>query len=294
MSSIRRRRSVVTILAAVGLLSVWPAAAQDSSADTARTGPGAERSAPAPTPIYRDRFRDRSDRYRERYPRVFDLRPQFYRDRYGYRFGVPAFDDVRQERLENAYREGYAAGRDEGRSAIQAERGVTAYQDAMAGGHAAFGDGDYGLAARQFLLAAALNQGDPASRVCAANAQTALGEYESAGRLVERAFDLQPKLVYLPIDIRSAYGRNEEFTRHLAALREAAENAPENPEVWFLLGYYYFYSQDAAKAADALRRAADLRPENRLYGQLAELARPRSDAGVRRSRGTSGDRDRAP
>jgi len=295
MPRLRPSLTKVAVFVCLGGFFMAPASAQNREADHGPRRADAGRDAPAPArPNYRDRFQDRSQRYRERYPRVYDLRPQFDQDRYGHRFGVPAFDELREERRDNAYHEGYGAGRDAERYEIQAERGFAAYQEAMAGGHEAFVQGDYGLAARQFLLAAALNQGDPASRVCAANAQVALGEYESAGRLIERAFELQPKLVYLPMDIRAAYGQVDDFDRHLAALRQAAEGASDDADLWFLLGYDYFYSKAMARAADALKRAADLRPESRLFAQLAELARPRGDAGGRRSRGTSSDPGRTP
>ncbi len=225
-----------------------------------------------------DRLRGRS-RYRESgrnperpYPRLLDLRPQFYRDGYGYRFGVPAFDGLYTERFERAYRQGLADGRDYERFEIQAERGLAAYQDAMFSGHAAFTDGAYGLAARQFLLAATLNQGDPASRLCAAHAQTALGDYRPAVRLLRRAFELQPKLVYLPLDIRGAYGENADFAKHRSALRKttASEN---NGDLWLLLGYYYYYTNHMSKAAAALSNAVKLQPEDPLAARLAALAR---------------------
>jgi Flp pilus assembly protein TadD len=153
----------------------------------------------------------------------------------------------------------------------------------MARGKKAFEAGDYALAARQFLLAATLDQGDPASRLAAAHALVAVGTFEPAVRLLRRAFELQPRLVYLPLQIRGAYGNPDHFALHLTALREAARNDENNPGIWFLLGYFGYYSDHMAEAADALERAAKLRPTDGLIQQLFELA---SLSAPRTSRGS--------
>ena len=230
-------------------------------------------------PKYLDPYRPRPHRYqRSRYGRP----RYYYYDDYTYRFGVPFSDDPYTDGIERAYRQGVEDGRNMERFEIQAERGLASYQQAMSAGHVAFAAGEFGPAARHFLYAATLNQGDPASRVCAAHAQIALGRYEPAAALLRRAFELQPKMVYLPMDIRSAYGDRTAFRNHLDALRMAVESDRGNGDLWFLLGYCYYYSDDMTKAAEALATAAKLRPEDTLFAQLADLARmtvPRSEQG---------------
>ena len=213
------------------------------------------------------------DQRRNKYPRRFDLRPQFYQDDYGYRFGVPAFDENYDRRTERAYQQGLMDGRHYERLDVQAERGFAEYRRAMFQGNAAFTSGKYGLAARQYLLAAALNQGDPASRLCAAHCQIALHDYGPAARLLRRAFELQPKLLYLPMDIRGAYGNDSDFPSHRKALRQATVKAAEDGDLWFVLGYVHYFSGNMAQAAKSLQQASELQPDDRLTAELASLAR---------------------
>ena len=198
---------------------------------------------------------------------------RLYRDDYTYRFGVPYHDDDYAYDLERAYRQGMADGRNYERFEIQAERGLSAYRRAMVDGHGAFALGEYGPSARHFLLAATLNQGDPAARLCAAHAQIALGNYDAAVRLLRRALELQPRIAYLPIDVRKAYGKPGDFGKHVAALREAVKAETEDAELHFLLGYYYFFSGDMAMAAQSLGEASRLAPGDSVIGLLADVAK---------------------
>ena len=209
---------------------------------------------------------------------------RYYDDAYTYRYGVPYRDDDYDYEFERAYRQGLADGRNFERFEIQAERGLSAYRRAMGDGHAAFGAGDYGLAARNFILAARLNQGDPAARICAAHAQVALGHYDPAMRLLRRAFELQPRLAYLPIDIRKAYGQAGDFTKHVATLRAAVKADPHDARLCFLLGYYYFFSNEMERAAEMLGEAARLQPDDSLIELLGDVARLTSPSPPERSR----------
>ncbi len=211
-----------------------------------------------PRGYYRD---DRGRNYR-----------RYYYDDYTYRFGVPDGGDPYAGDLERAYRQGIADGQNYERFEIQAERGLAAYQRAIRAGHRTFEAGEYGLSARQFLLAATLNQNDAVSRICAAHAEVALGQYEPAGRLLRRAFELQPKIAYLPLDIRGSYGKPGDFAKHEHALEAAAKKDSDNADVWFLLGYYFFYSDNTARAAEAFAHAAKLSPQDPLFARLAEIA----------------------
>lgn len=219
-------------------------------------------------PRYLDRRRHRSRPYPQH-----NRRRHYYYDDYTYRFGIPHYDDPYDYDTERAYRQGISDGRNFERFDIQAERGLTAYRQAMAAGHAAFAATEYGFAARQFSLAAALNQGDPTARICTAHAHVAVGDYEPAFLLVRRAFELQPKLVYLPMDIRNAYGNRADFQEHLKALHAAAKSNTNRGDLWFLLGYCHYYSNNMKKATEAFATAAKLQPEDELFAQLAELAR---------------------
>lgn len=172
-------------------------------------------------------------------------------------------------RLDHAYDLGVAPSEIQDQIAAQAEYAMTDYQGAMAAGYAAFRRGEYSQAARFFLFASQLNHGDPTSRLCAAHAQVALGQYASAAALLHRALDLQPKIAYLPLDIRAAYGQAGEFAAHLNDLRETAAES-RDAKVWLLLGYYYYNSGSTDSAANALNRAHQLSPADRVLGRFAD------------------------
>jgi tetratricopeptide (TPR) repeat protein len=193
---------------------------------------------------------------------------RYFYDDYTYRFGVP-YGDPFENDLEQAYRQGVSDGRNYERFDIQAERGLDSYLGAMADGHEAFFQGRYGRAARFFLLAAELNQGDPSARLCAAHCETALRHYAPAARLLQRALELQPRLVYLPLDIRSAYGVGGDFERHLAALKTAVQSDPDHAGLHLLYGYYQYFSGRPADAARAVTRAAELAPDDRTVARFA-------------------------
>jgi hypothetical protein len=171
-------------------------------------------------------------------------------------------------RLDHAYDLGVAPAEIQAPLANQAARALIEFQNVMQAGHEAFTRGDYSDAARHFLLATELNQGDPGSRLCAAHAEVALGHYEHAAALVHRAFDLQPKLVYLSPDIRDAYGDMEDFDAHVEGLRRVTEDS-RSALLWFLLGYYCHSYGALREAADALARAHRLDPADHVIARFA-------------------------
>ncbi len=245
------------------LVFVPPAAAQhDHNAPARRTSTRATRR---PT-------QDASQSSR-RSPERFDLRRQFYRDGFGYRYGVPALDQLYEEAIERAYQQGLEEGRMLERTETHSVQTYATYNQAIAAGHSAFAEGRYGLATRLYLLAATLNQGDPTARLSAGLAQAALGQNESAARLLHRAFDLEPRIMLLPMDIRDAYGRQEDFDEHLQTLRRKAASKSAVAGDYFVLGYYQYYSDDMRGAAASLAMATRLEPADRVYAKLADLAR---------------------
>lgn len=183
---------------------------------------------------------------------------------YGYRGAVP-FDD--------GYEEGFHDGRRFQKWQHKAELGATSYMNAMRRGKEAFRQADYGVAARQFILAAKLNQGDAAARLHAVHAMVALGRYEEAVPALRRAVQLQPRLVYLPLDIRSEYGPASDFDVHLSRLAKAAEAEPGDANLCLLLGYYYFFSARPGEAEALLKRAAELAPDDTASWELYDAVR---------------------
>lgn len=179
--------------------------------------------------------------------------------------GDPAFDE--------GYYQGHRDGKEFAEWSFQYELGTRSYMKAMESGVRAFQAGDYSLASRQFVLAAQLNQGDAAARLHAAHALVALGRYDEAALSVRRALQLQPKLVFLPLDIRGDYGRIKDFDEHTRKLRDAAAQAGDSANRWFLLGYWDFFSGRSDQAHLSLQKADTLDPENRTTLRMLDAVR---------------------
>jgi len=194
-----------------------------------------------------------------------------------YRYGYPPPDYYYAFPGDAAFDEGYYQGHRDGKDfaewSFQYELGTRSYLKAMDAGVRAFLAGEYSLASRQFVLAAQLNQGDAASRLHAAHALVALGRYDEASLSVRRALQLQPKLVFLPLDIRGDYGRIKDFDEHTRKLRDAASQAADNANLWFLLGYWDFFSGRADRARLSLQKADTLDPENRTTLRMLDAVR---------------------
>ncbi|MCP4251574.1 MAG: hypothetical protein GY778_31440 [bacterium] len=187
--------------------------------------------------------------------------------------GYGAYGVAPQGYFDDGYSEGFHDGRRFQKWQARAEKGLNSYVKAMRQGAEAFRSGDYGLAARQFILAARLNQGDAASRLHAVHAMTALGQYTAAVPALRRALQLQPRLVYLPLDIRSEYGAQADFQAHLDALADAARTAEDDPSLWLLLGYCQFFGGQPGAAVNSLTRAGELAPDDDAVERLLEVAK---------------------
>ena len=217
---------------------------------------------PAP---YRRAFRQEYYPYgRPYYPRQYwtGRAPTVYEPYGEYRDDQYVFDD--------GYTEGFHDGRRFQKWQTKAELGRNGYLRAMRTGSEQFRKGDYGTAARQFIMAAELNQGDAASRLHAVHALTALGQYSAAVPALRRALQLQPKLVYLPLDIRTEYGQQKDFDAHLQKLAQAASEVNDDAGLWLLLGYCQFFSGAGADAHHSLSKAAELAPEDTAVTKLLD------------------------
>jgi tetratricopeptide (TPR) repeat protein len=113
----------------------------------------------------------------------------------------------------------------------------------------------YADAARHYLLAAEQYKADPISRQRAAHALFAAGNYSRASELLDRAFDLQPKLIYRDYRPSKEFPSDQAYLDLLASLRQAAESKASPNECWALLGYLHFAEGRLAEAADALGKA---------------------------------------
>ncbi len=146
--------------------------------------------------------------------------------------------------------------------------------DAIKAGLDAFGQAAYDHAADLFLLAAQLDNGDPASRLYGTQALFAVGQYEQAIPLLRRAFELQPNLIYVRFDLRLDYTDQADFAAQLSDLQALVAANPN----WFggqlLLGYELLHSGQRNQAYQAFARAAQLDPVDALAHKFLKVSYP--------------------
>ncbi|MCK4659556.1 MAG: hypothetical protein KAV82_08550 [Phycisphaerae bacterium] len=221
------------------------------------------------------RSRHRSSRWSRDYYRERSYGPRGYRPYHEDRYGGWGYGDYGHggHTFDRGYWEGHRDGRRFADWERRAEMGRRSYADAMNSGLRAFRNGEYPAAVRDFIRAAKVNQGDPASRIHAAHALVAIGRYPEALPALRRAFQLQPKIAYLALDIRRDYGAKADFQAHLKGIEDAAEKARNDPGLWLLLGYYQFFSARETAALASLTRSNELAPGDFLTEALLAAAR---------------------
>lgn len=181
--------------------------------------------------------------------------------------------------VDSAWASGYWAGRlDERRfqsrrfnlddMAARRERLYGAHGAAMSSGLAMLRAGEYSRAVIALTMAAELDQGDPAARVHLAQARLALGQYSQAGRTLRRAYQLQPKLVYVDLRLDDSLPSGDEFARHVDRLAAASDR---DADASFLLGAMEFQRGRYDAAWRAFRK---VRPRDDATRAFLEITRP--------------------
>jgi len=140
-------------------------------------------------------------------------------------------------------------------------------------GMEAFRAGRYDRAAIAWLGASRMNEEDAASRVHAGHALFAVGRYDSAVKLLARAFELTPQLATSSYDIRGDYANPADFYDQLDTLKRFVVAHPNNADGVTLLGYVKFYTTGPASAYRLLKEAARMRPADTFIPKLLEVAR---------------------
>jgi tetratricopeptide (TPR) repeat protein len=135
--------------------------------------------------------------------------------------------------------------------------------------------GEYRKALIAFTRAADLNQGDPASRLHVALAQTALGHDAEAAKALRRALELQPRLLPAHLDLPQYYPTADELDAHVAALSQRVAQAPAPAaDACFLLGFFEFQRGQYAAAHAAFQQADRARPDDPRTQKYLELTKP--------------------
>jgi Flp pilus assembly protein TadD len=151
---------------------------------------------------------------------------------------------------------------------------LLSYRDLFDRGLDMFRAGSYGHAARAFIAAADKNHEDAASRIHAAQCLMAVGMYEDAVAHIRRAFELQPLLMQLPMNLASDYGNKDDYADHVAALTAHVEAHPKDDQAAVLLAYELFFSDRPQDSSDAMRRIKHLAPHDPLAARLLAAAAP--------------------
>lgn len=222
-------------------------------------------------------------------PRDEDLRRQEWRGRGRYPHAVPyhylAYDPFA---VHFAILDAYHAGRADERAFLRREfnrrdmeqrrkRAITRHDRALVDGLEHLSRGDAARAIRHLTLAADLDQGDPACRIHLAQARLALGQYERSAAALRRALQLQPRLIYLDLDL-DRYYRDEGTLGRLT--NELAEHMRENgtsAEVHFLRGFLEFQRGDHDAAHAAFHRVAGVLPRDELTREFLAICVPEGE-----------------
>jgi tetratricopeptide (TPR) repeat protein len=180
--------------------------------------------------------------------------------------------------LDEAYRQGlydgYRAWQYYDEDYQRAQRLYRTRDEANKAGLEAFRQASYDQAVDLFVLATQLDNGDPASRLYAAQALFAVGQYEQAIPLLRRAFELQPNLLYLRFDLRLDYGNPEDLTAQLQDLQAVVAANPSWTGGHLLLGYQLLHSGQRDQAHQAFTRAARLDPVDPLARKFLKVSYP--------------------
>jgi len=183
--------------------------------------------------------------------------------------------------LEDAYRaQRYMAERERGRRFN--ERDMRRRQQRILSGHEkSLREGlehlkraEYARAVVALTLAGELNQGDPACRIHLAQARLALRHYSEAGAVLRRALQLQPKLMYVSLNLPAYYGEPAEFDRHVEELAAWVRKNPADADTYFLLGFLEFQRERLEQAHAAFRVAIRGFPKDSLTQKYLEITRP--------------------
>ena len=141
--------------------------------------------------------------------------------------------------------------------------------------------GEYSRAVAGLTLAAKLNQGDPACRIHLAQARLALGHYDEAAKVLRRALQLQPKLVYVDLKLDQYYPAGTTLSLLGDGLASWTAGNDHTPEVSFLQGFIEHQRGRTDAAYAAFLKAAEGLPSDDLTRDDLSLTKPAKIAGRR-------------
>ena len=183
---------------------------------------------------------------------------------YGLGYGLGELHDQGRELEYYRQQEGY----------LREQLTLLSYRDLFDRGLDMFHAGWYGQAARAFIAAADKNHEDAACRIHAAQCLMAVGMYDDALVHVRRAFELQPLLMQLPMNLAADYQNKADYAKHIAALKAHVEADPKDEQAAVLLAYELFFSDHPQDSSDAMKRIKPLASSDPLAANLLAAAAP--------------------
>jgi hypothetical protein len=133
-----------------------------------------------------------------------------------------------------------------------------------------FREGNYERARTIFSDAMLAQPQDHLAKWYYAVTNFATGDYMIAASSMRRAMNGDSRFIEMPPDLKQAYLQPGLLQSHLANL-ELQADAQQNSDLWFLLGTLRM-AADEPGAVEALRRAADLNPDDVLVGLALDAA----------------------
>ena len=147
-------------------------------------------------------------------------------------------------------------------------------------GNAAFLEGRYEDARRQYVRVVFADERDGFAKLLYGLASFALGDHELAAVAVRRALDLLPELIDDPIDLRGFYPDQVTLEAQISALLAILREHPDDPEGLFLLGYLYYAIGQPDEAVATLQQLVDFDPIDELAPRVRDAAKRYAGAPV--------------
>lgn len=141
-------------------------------------------------------------------------------------------------------------------------------------GNEAFAAGDYRFALRRFQQAAAALPAEPLSLFLVAQAELALGNYDSAAKAIVDGLVKQPQWPLSDYQPRQLYAPNSrDFEKHLEQLAEASAKKPRDDKLLFLVGFQLWFDGRRDEALLFFKRAAAVADDTTAIDRFLKAAR---------------------
>ena len=190
-----------------------------------------------------------------------------------------------QSAIDQAYAlgredEAYFSRRIEGEieTAARSKRVLAAHNRALDGSLDQLKRGQFSKAVASLTLAAKLDQGDPACRIHLAQARLALGQYDEAAKALRRALQLQPKLVFIDMQLDQYYPKATTIAGLADQLAQSVRSDGASAEVYFLQGFLEYQRDRNGDAYAAFVKASEGLGEDDLTRDFLGITMPANQA----------------